>query len=187
MARTTQITLKLLVDKSARKVVFAEASKEVVDFLIEVLQIPVCSIVKLLTTERMVGAIGNFYKSMEDLDDSYLLPKNTNCYGSYKIDVKVNYVEGTEVGGASNGGYVKGVVTYIIMDNLSITPMSTISSIALLNKCNVREVGALEEKIVKLGFDEAREILKASMESKTVLTDVFLAKKKYQVLGKRHY
>ncbi|WOL06909.1 hypothetical protein Cni_G15644 [Canna indica] len=170
--------MKLLVDKSTRKVLFAEAGKEAVDFLIGLLQIPIVSVVKLLTKERMVGAIGNLYKSMENFGDSFLLSKNTkslllnpSCPTSqphssseyYKCsmcnaNVKVNYVEGsgTEVSEASNGGYVKGAVTYTVMDDLTIKPMtSTISSITFL-KYNVRNLAALEVKIVKLGFDEVR-------------------------------
>ena len=55
---------------------------------------------------------------------------------------------------SSEGGYVKGVVTYMVMDNLEVKPMSTISSITLLNKFDVKEIGALEEKVVELGMDE---------------------------------
>lgn len=56
---------------------------------------------------------------------------------------------------SSEGGYVKGVVTYMIMDDLEVQPMSTISSIAMLNKFNVKDVGALEEKVVQLGLQES--------------------------------
>ena len=52
---------------------------------------------------------------------------------------------------SSEGGYVKGVVTYMVMDDLVVKPMSAISIITLLSKL---EVGALEEKVVDLGMDE---------------------------------
>ncbi|KAL2323899.1 hypothetical protein Fmac_022957 [Flemingia macrophylla] len=54
--------------------------------------------------------------------------------------------------------------------------MSTISSIALLNKFSIKEVGALEERVVELGMNQAVNILKASLQSKMVLTSVFLKK-----------
>ncbi|XP_071932823.1 uncharacterized protein [Coffea arabica] len=79
-----------------------------------------------------------------------------------------------EAAAGDEGGFVKGVVTYMVMDDLVVKPMSTISSIALLNRFNVKEVGALEEKEVNLGMNEALMLLKASFESKTVLTNVFL-------------
>ncbi|TQE04871.1 hypothetical protein C1H46_009474 [Malus baccata] len=64
------------------------------------------------------------------------------------------------------------------MDNLGVRPMSTISSIAVLNRFNIKEVGALEEKVVNLGIEEGFKLLKASLETNTVLTNVFLGQKK---------
>lgn len=58
----------------------------------------------------------------------------------------------------NEGGFVKGVVTYMVMDNLVVMPLSTISSITLLNKFNIKEVGALEEKVVNMGMDEVIHI-----------------------------
>ncbi|KAF8662950.1 hypothetical protein HU200_055536 [Digitaria exilis] len=113
-------------------------------------------------------------------------------------------------------GLVQGIVTYTVMDDLTVTPMSAISSITLLNNFAVRDLGDLQEKTVQLGYNEVinmraslldlssslmvfrssrssiadvcvtrvvpiwvqgLEILKASLQSKSVLTDVFLAKK----------
>ncbi|MCI24900.1 DUF674 family protein [Trifolium medium] len=51
-------------------------------------------------------------------------------------------------------GFVKDVVTFMVMDDLVIQPMSTISSITLLNKFNVKEIGTLQEKVVEMGMDE---------------------------------
>ncbi|XWS07820.1 hypothetical protein CRYUN_Cryun41cG0024300 [Craigia yunnanensis] len=77
----------------------------------------------------------------------------------------------------AEGGFVKGVVTYMVMDDLMVEPMSTISSIALLKRFNVKDVGALEEKTITFGMDEAVKLLKASLQSKTVLTDSFFGKR----------
>lgn len=51
-------------------------------------------------------------------------------------------------------GYVKGVVTYMVIDDLMEKPMSTISSLALLNSFNVKDIEALQEKTIKIGMDE---------------------------------
>ncbi|KAI6669054.1 hypothetical protein NL676_003939 [Syzygium grande] len=77
----------------------------------------------------------------------------------------------------SKGGFVQGVVTYMVMDDLEVKPMSTISSITLLNEFNVKEIGLLEEKVVILGMDEGIKLLRTSFHSKKVLTDVFLGEK----------
>jgi hydroxymethylpyrimidine/phosphomethylpyrimidine kinase len=42
----------------------------------------------------------------------------------------------------------------MVMDDLVVQPMSTISSITLLNKFNIKEVGSLQEKVVEMGMDE---------------------------------
>ncbi|TKY45509.1 hypothetical protein E2542_SST30521 [Spatholobus suberectus] len=42
----------------------------------------------------------------------------------------------------------------MVVDDLVIQPMSTISSITLLNKFNIKEVGALQEKVVELGMTQ---------------------------------
>uniref|UniRef100_A0A0A9B542 Uncharacterized protein n=1 Tax=Arundo donax TaxID=35708 RepID=A0A0A9B542_ARUDO len=55
--------------------------------------------------------------------------------------------------------------------------MSAISSITPLNTFAVRDLAALQDMIVQIGYREGLEILKASLQSKTVLTDVFLGKK----------
>ncbi|XP_059429247.1 uncharacterized protein LOC132163065 [Corylus avellana] len=73
-------------------------------------------------------------------------------------------------------GYVRGVVTltFMVMDDLTVKPMSTISSITLLNTLNVKDVGLLQEKTVTVDIQKGLELVKASFESTTVLTDVFL-------------
>ncbi|XP_031257589.1 uncharacterized protein LOC116115594 [Pistacia vera] len=97
-----------------------------------------------------------------------------------KMTTEVPYVNASSNSEATNtttvaeGGFVKGVVTYMVMDNLELQPMSTISSITLLNRFNVKDVGSLEEKVVDFGVEEGLKLLKASLECKTVLTSIFL-------------
>ena len=51
-------------------------------------------------------------------------------------------------------GFVQGIVTYTVLDNLKVTPISAISSIALLNTLAVTDIGALQDKTVQVGYDE---------------------------------
>ncbi|CAM0879567.1 unnamed protein product [Alopecurus aequalis] len=68
--------------------------------------------------------------------------------------------------------------TYIVRDDLSVTPASNVlSGITLLAQCGVKDISTLQEKTVKIGTEETLAILAASLKSKTVLTDVFLPKK----------
>ncbi|KAK1355395.1 hypothetical protein POM88_048651 [Heracleum sosnowskyi] len=79
-----------------------------------------------------------------------------------------------EVRVGSGSGYVKGLMTYIVMDNLQVMPMSTVSGIALLNTFQVKDLDALETLEVFIGIEEAEELLKASFVTDRVLTHLFL-------------
>ncbi|KAE8809530.1 hypothetical protein D1007_13817 [Hordeum vulgare] len=81
MATTTRgggtspaMSMKLLVDTKAGCVLFAEAGKDVVDFLLSLLALPVGTAVSLLGKRSMVGSAGHLYASVQRLDDAYVLP-----------------------------------------------------------------------------------------------------------------
>lgn len=58
---------------------------------------------------------------------------------------------------ARRGFVMGGAVTYTVTDDLVISPMSNVSSIALLNACAVRDLGALQERTVRIGYKEVRD------------------------------
>ncbi|MBA0841586.1 hypothetical protein Goarm_004071 [Gossypium armourianum] len=247
MAANT-ISLKLLVDSTSQRVLFAESGKEFVDFMFNILSLPVGTVIRLLTKEQMVGSLGNLYDSLENMNDTYILsPANKDtllkpivpnnaanvppfcglyvandsksvCPSCNNVMTQTATIMNPRKGSSTNeGGYVKGVVTYMIMDDLVVTPMSAISCFTLLNKFNIKDVGVLEEKTINIGIDERSpaalasaasawlglhdllldcswcymltilqhllfckqgvKLLKASLQSKTVLTDAFLKKK----------
>ncbi|PHT46241.1 hypothetical protein CQW23_15399 [Capsicum baccatum] len=289
----SKLSLKLLIDTKAGKVLFAEADKNCVDFLLRILSLPVSTVIRLLNKDGMSGCLSNLYESVENMNDtyiqskdilskpassdnlfillddvptqekktfygcnnnvvpmtSYLCSNNNNnnvpvtCYGcnnnvpmtsyvrnnnnnnnvpmtsygcnnnnnnvptrkghygqNYTIfyscstfvtedpnaicpncgkcmSKKLNYIASRGVKGAvaTKGGFVKEAVTYMVMDDLVVKPMSTISSITLLSKFNIQNVSVLQEKVVYLGMKEALKMLKASFQSNTVLTSVFMS------------
>ncbi|KAD7480066.1 hypothetical protein E3N88_03202 [Mikania micrantha] len=221
---STKVSLKLLIDVKSKKVLFAEASKEFVDFLFHILSLPVGTVIKLLRKNSMVGSLGNLYDSIENLSSTYMQPNQSKdvvlnpkianygahvpllslnaddsmnrkfyrCASShvyvaddptalcpqckYQMNTGLTYVAGESAAkeAAEGGGFVKGVVTYMVMDDLVVKPMSTISSITMLNKFNVKEVGGLEEKVVSLEMKEGLMLLKASLQCKNVLTSGFV-------------
>ncbi|KAF3653320.1 putative gibberellin-regulated protein 6-like [Capsicum annuum] len=287
----SKLSLKLLIDTKAEKVLFAEADKNCVDFLLRILSLPVSTVIRLLNKDGMSGCLSNLYESVENMNDtyiqskdilskpassdnlfivlddvptqekntfygcnnnvvpmtSYLCSNNNNnnvpvtCYGcnnnvpmtsygcnnnnnvpmtsygcnnnnknvpthmghygqNYTIfyscstyvtedpnaicpncgkcmSKKLNYIASRGVKGAvaTKGGFVKEAATYMVMDDLVVKPMSTISSITLLSKFNIQNVSVLQEKVVYLGMKEALKMLKASFQSNTVLTSVFMS------------
>ncbi|TMW82387.1 hypothetical protein EJD97_006058 [Solanum chilense] len=229
---TTKLSMKLLIDTKAKKILFAEAEKSCVDFLFLILSLPVATVIKLLKKKGMnYGCLPKLYDSVENLSDTYIQSKDSllkpkssvigiasvpflsiddvptthktfygcsicyhdtvsGCYSTVSdgpsakctscnclMSRSLTYVAPPIASGAvaSTSGFVKDVVTYMVMDDLVIKPMSTISSITLLNKFNVKDVGVLQEEVVHFGMEEALKLLKASFESKTVLTSVFMS------------
>ncbi|GLT50884.1 hypothetical protein SLA2020_243390 [Shorea laevis] len=239
VASETKLTLKLLVDTKGNRVLFAEADKEFVDFLFNLLSLPIGWVITVLSKQGMDGSLGKLYESVEGLSDTYkkasqvaldallkptvyasatsplLLPNiqttnsarfyrcsgnyNNNCFNQMtnncynqvtndpsatcascggSMNRELTYVDGKNMKSSSpEEGYVKGVVTYMIMDDLEVRPMSSISSITMINRFNIKDIGVLEEKVVDVGMDQRVELLKASFHSKAVLTEVFLEKK----------
>ncbi|KAI3461374.1 hypothetical protein Pfo_018037 [Paulownia fortunei] len=121
--------------------------------------------------------VKKFYRCTCSQSVSYVSddPSAVCPYCGRKMITNVSYVAlpaGQQV--PDEAGFVKGVVTYMVTDDLVVMPLSNISSITLINKFNVKEVSALEEKVVNFGMDEAVKLLNASLQSKKVLTEVFL-------------
>ncbi|KAJ3692641.1 hypothetical protein LUZ60_011736 [Juncus effusus] len=237
---TPKLKLKLLVDEHSNRVLFAEAGKEAVDFLLGLLRLPLGLVTRLLLGEhisvsQIPGSLGSIYTSIRDLDETYLVspdrdlllnprlpsvslpllesepaptvtppPKKYyrcsgivgHCRGNptFMTDtaglqcpfcrqpmvVEIRFVEKPQLE-SRESGYVKGIATYLIMDDLSVTPMSTISAINLLNRFQVKDLSMLCEMTIEFGIQEALELLNGSIQSTTVLTDVFLSRPRVEI------
>ncbi|XP_051189377.1 uncharacterized protein [Lolium perenne] len=263
--------MKLLVDKRSRRVLYAEARKDAVDFLVGLLRVPTGLAARVIAHAAaenaddalaVPGSLGTLYAGARALDDAFFVsatpdrdailcpalpsaalklllrgdassllapapsppppppppppPKRFfRCAGPYGTSCRGNPTSVTDVAGLPcpvcrqpmtvemrwspgdahgklaqaaaqeaaamakeattdvGGGYVKEVVSYLVMDDLTVEPMSTISAIMLLKKFKVADCSALEELTVDLGHKEAVLLLKAALESTTALTDVF--------------
>ncbi|KAI8539918.1 hypothetical protein RHMOL_Rhmol09G0220300 [Rhododendron molle] len=85
-------------------------------------------------------------------DPKVICPACKKCTMTTEVTFVPSKVANTSLSG--EGGYVKGVVTYMVMDDLVVMPMSTVFGIALLSKFNVTNVASVEEKVVTFGMDE---------------------------------
>ncbi|CAN1174054.1 hypothetical protein LINPERPRIM_LOCUS9659 [Linum perenne] len=202
--------MKLLVDKKENRVVFAECSNDFVDFLFNLLSLPLSGIIKLISTESMVGSVGSIYQSLEDLQQSLFNPNfnkksiltpdfTTNLspliqpkqppppavtYNNSAYGYGYDYHRTPAPTPTPPAGIVKELTSFMVMDDLRVSQLSIISALTLLNKFGCKDIGALEEKEVEFGIDEARELLKECLQSKQVLTNVFLVKKKQAAIVK---
>lgn len=206
-APTATPTIKLLIAKEAQVVVLAEAGKDVVDFLLGLLAMPIGAVVKLLGNkdrESALAGLASLYASVQQMDAGYMqsletrdallnpapahpaliaaaggFPSLVQPAGGGKasasgggLSLKNLSLPVFSLGGSAchcaaclaaqaqeqgSKGFVRDAVTYNVMDDLSVMPMSNISSIALLHRLGVEDLGALEEKTVKIGYQEVSE------------------------------
>ncbi|KAF7845415.1 DUF674 family protein [Senna tora] len=71
---------------------------------------------------------------------------------------------------SSPAGFVKGPSTYMITDDLTVTPMSSISVALFLKKCKIPLLD-VEERVINIGLEEGLSILRASLVSSSALTE----------------
>ncbi|XP_075081025.1 uncharacterized protein LOC142166244 [Nicotiana tabacum] len=144
------ICLKLLVDSKAHRVLFAEIGKDFVDFLFNLLKLPIGYFVGQPSIKSVFGSLGNIIPIM----------KNSGA----------NYMQLNELDN------VQDIMTWMITDNLFVTPSSAASAIPVLKALKPQpQVDAFEERMIDFQIsDLEHEFLLVSLKSKTVLTDVFL-------------
>ncbi|KAF3653314.1 putative gibberellin-regulated protein 6-like [Capsicum annuum] len=182
----SKLSMRLLIDTKADKVLFAETDKNCVDFLFHILSLSVGTAVSLLKEKEIkCGCLSNLYESVEDMNDMYIQSKDVLLKPKSPIEIssvplqllnmvlvrgkqhflwmfqhllRLAYaalpVMNQSAVAAATKGFVKDVVTDMVTDDLVVKPMSTISSIALLNKFNVKDVSALQEVEVNFGMEE---------------------------------
>ncbi|KAG2639792.1 uncharacterized protein LOC120661406 [Panicum virgatum] len=124
--------------------------------------------------KKFYNCTTGWYECRRKVTDVYGTPC-PNCRSG--MVTEANLLSPVAQGEAKKGFVQGGMVTYMVTDDLVISPMSNVSTIALLNACAVRDLGTLQDRTVQIGYKEGLEILKASVQSKTVLTDVFIGKK----------
>ncbi|KAK3232253.1 hypothetical protein Dsin_004134 [Dipteronia sinensis] len=190
-----KLQLKLVIDKKAKKLLFAEAGKDFVDFLFYFISLPISTVVRLLNKKSEVGCLDDLYAAIENLDNVYIqkdvtknylinprgavlrtkvplllsdlkAPKVYGCgsclnsvayvYGSVCPDCKgfcnmgitdvVSYVASSK-NNIDTVGFVKSLVTFMVMDNLDVEPiLSNTSFITLLKKFSIKDLGEVEER-----------------------------------------
>nr|GMC98240.1 DUF674 domain-containing protein [Ipomoea batatas] len=199
-AATSTVGLKLLIDSKARRVLFAEADKSFVDFLFHLLSFPLGSVIKLVSENSMVGSLGNLYSSIQNLSDTYLQPDaNKDVLLNPKappiLSSDVPLLPARDVSPPSDTGTVYACTQgcdYYSDDSESICPKCVKASIKCLMKYvapektttttggSIRDNGScsgfVKGVVTYMVMDDLKglKVLKASLQTKSVLTTVFL-------------
>ncbi|KAM7253533.1 hypothetical protein ACFE04_021687 [Oxalis oulophora] len=229
------INLKLLVDTKNQKVLFAEASKDFVDFLFSIVAVPAGELIGLAASKSNANGhstltcLENLHTSLQNLDQDYMMPDyqskinsfkpfttcvttttcflvrnfattSTGCFSKCSSSgcngfkfIKTANTSATcpkcnvclwrkvhnIVPSCEEEGYVKTIVKYTVTDDLTVRPMSAVSSITSLKTAtDIKNFAALDEKEISFGEDKAMELLSVIFQSDMVLTDLFLRSNK---------
>ncbi|MCH94955.1 DUF674 family protein, partial [Trifolium medium] len=178
-ANDIQITVKLVIRKSDRKILYAEGGRDFADFLISFLTFPLGGVVRMFGGNCSLGSIDALYKSILDLDekiyfvtqeaknrivDPHLAPQFKIRNQILPIHTKAVFVE------RNNECFVKGPRTYIATDDLVVIESSPTSVLNLINNFQT-PFEDLKEKVINIGVNECLSILKASLNSTSALTN----------------
>ncbi|KAK9186944.1 hypothetical protein WN944_018333 [Citrus x changshan-huyou] len=85
--RATKLILKLTIDKTANKVLFAAAKKDFVNVLFNLFYKPFVTVTSLLKNVGMVSCTANLFQSLENLSEAHLIPSQ-NTYELLKSILK---------------------------------------------------------------------------------------------------
>ncbi|KAH6785632.1 hypothetical protein C2S51_038087 [Perilla frutescens var. frutescens] len=171
-ANSRKIVLKVSLQKSTNKFLFAQATNEFADLLFCFLSVPLGGIEQLLGGKTSLKCIDNLYRSVTDVIEHkyFRTPHTKNRLINPKLAhgscVSFNWIEGM-------GKNVKEQKMYIVRDDLSVAPYSIASSISILNGLGV-PLSDVRETELHIGLEEALSILKASLTSTTAITDALI-------------
>ncbi|KAK8501552.1 hypothetical protein V6N13_027233 [Hibiscus sabdariffa] len=168
------VSLKLMIDPKSNRLLFAEAGKDFVDFLFHS---TIGTVINILGKQGTVGSIGNIYDSIQSFGDSVML-------SAPKKDMLLKPMLTNQ---AANVAFLLPSMQsskYTILykcdsnscKNVSLEPKSPCPCGPYSMNQNLTFVNPTN-KAACSGDDMGVELLRASMQSKTVLSAVFLGKK----------
>ncbi|KAK1373696.1 Importin-13 B like [Heracleum sosnowskyi] len=164
------VSLKLLVDNSTEKVIFAEAGKDFVDFLFGLLEIPLGSLLSLLVKEGMCESLtlSKVYESVNKFGNECLQPDQTKK-SLLNPDMPFSNTKVTPL--MQQLGYRKSQSS----SSSNYYGSSRSDDRKEVDGLGVKDIGTLKEKMVDIDM-KALELVRTSFRSSTVLTDVFVEK-----------
>ncbi|KAL1560812.1 hypothetical protein AAHA92_10984 [Salvia divinorum] len=191
-----KMVLKLAIQKSKSKVLYAQAEEDFVEFLFSFFNIPLGGIGHLLAGKTCIKAIDNLQRSIAELigdkyfkspdmkmnlmkpnlvhgcvSEKYILPLNQECLPADDSN-NIEFLPSTKFP-KGQGKYLDGPLAYVVMDDLTVTPLCIHSIVSSLQEKNI-PMSDVEEMELQVGLKEALSILKASLTSTSALTDALL-------------
>uniref|UniRef100_A0A5B6Z3F9 DUF674 family protein n=1 Tax=Davidia involucrata TaxID=16924 RepID=A0A5B6Z3F9_DAVIN len=205
--KDANIKLKLIVNKSENRALYAEVEEDFVNLISSFLTLPLGYVFKEFPCLSFKGCMNNLYKSIQEFDVEKLLkseemkatlvnpklapglaynnqpiPIEEASYPSYSTltSLFLCTLSNPDHGEAKTGdGFMKGPSMFMVTDNLFVTPLSIVSGTSLINSLGI-PFSDIGEQEVTMGEDEALRLLAAALVSNSALTDVFILKEPKQ-------
>ncbi|KAG8368390.1 hypothetical protein BUALT_Bualt15G0040500 [Buddleja alternifolia] len=190
-----KFSLKVVINKEQNKVLFAEADSNFADVLISFMTLPLGTIVRLLVNHfgdeaPTIGSLNTLYQGLSNLESSHfwtdtgkqilLNARNSLAFLCQKL--KLNLDDNMSPAPAllplelEEEPQQTKQADFLLTDDLQVVPNSAVVCIQILNNLGIKDTNELEERTVTVGFKEIMELLKASLFSRTPLTDVIFHK-----------
>ncbi|KAH6812701.1 hypothetical protein C2S51_021719 [Perilla frutescens var. frutescens] len=185
-----KMVLKVMVQKSTGKFLYAQAREDFVELIFSFLIISFGEVECLLEGKTCIKSIDNLYRSIADLIDDECFKTSDTKSRLIKPKLPDGYISKDHVLPLDEEGlpstyrilfsstkfpkgqgiYINGPKTYHVTDDLTVTPFSIAPVISSLSELKIpmSDVKGVE---VQIGLEEALSILKASLTSKSALTN----------------
>ncbi|KAL3635451.1 hypothetical protein CASFOL_019998 [Castilleja foliolosa] len=197
-----KMTVKAIIQESTNRLLFVEADGNFVDFLFSILfTIPLGKVECLLGSSTGLKNIDNLYRSLGNVTDDKYLKTDTKTMlleprlptGYVSKDNILPLIEETSKWGGyyikspkGPGNYVKGQKTYMVTNDLTVTPFYMASIISIFNQLKV-PFSDVKELELDIGLKEALRILKASLTSTSALTNGLMIKRTSKKIPKQEH
>lgn len=178
--KRTKICLKLIINTGNNEVLYAEAEEDFVDLLCSFLTFPLGYLFENFPSLSYKGCTDNLYKSIEDLHYKYfestemqrflLRPQlapglacsnqltriteavNTSRFSQIRSDLSLMSKLEEPI---TSKGFIKGPIKFMVMDDLTVMPLSTMSGLSLINAAQIPLVNITEQE-ASMGEDEVK-------------------------------
>lgn len=141
LVKGCDIEVKAMMRKSNNKILYVLGEEDFADLLLNFLRFPLGGVENMLNGNSGIDNIDNLFKSMVDLDRTRYFKSKSDFLSKH---VKSNF-DGKQ--------FIKSPSTYMVTDDLVITPGSSTYAISFLTKMRI-PLSDLEERMIGIGNKE---------------------------------
>ncbi|RHN46346.1 hypothetical protein MtrunA17_Chr7g0241261 [Medicago truncatula] len=186
-----EMVVKVFRRKSNEQILFVEAQEDFADFVFSFLTFPLGSVIHMFGGFSFLRCIDNLYRSMVDMSPDRCLkseqlkfeltsPFIADQYGLKNQILRLPYhvrnfrlYKFVDPKSPISGGFSRGPLTFMVTDDLVVTPMSSISGVSYLERMKV-PLNDVEERVIRIGRKEVRQCLKLEFRVRTHLHSYIL-------------